>query len=186
MNVSGIVLSGGRGSRAAGADKGLLPWRQGTRIESILQLLQPQVDDILISANRNLARYGELGFAIVEDTLPNFQGPLAGIAACLPRCRHSLAVIVPCDSPHIPTDLVSRLSHAMEDESIDLCYANDGTRDQYLFTAVRNRCLPGLLECLGEGQRAVKQWHRRLNCHAVDFSDQPEGFRNLNDASTQA
>jgi molybdenum cofactor guanylyltransferase len=186
MNVSGIVLSGGRGNRAGGADKGLLPWQHSTRIESILQDLQTQVDDIVISANRNLGRYQALGFQVTEDTLPGFQGPLAGIAATLPLCRHPIAIIVPCDSPQLPPDLATRLLAALEDEEIDLSYANDGSRDQYLFMAVRKRCLPGLLECLQDEERAVRGWHRRLHTQCVDFSDQPERFKNLNDASSQA
>ena len=185
MKASGIVLAGGRGSRAGGVDKGLLPWRDTTRVEAILLDLQPQVDDILISANRNISRYRGLGFAVVEDQLPDFQGPLAGIAACLSRCRHPLVIVVPCDSPQLPPDLVARLLEPLEDGGVDLSFACDGTRGQYLFTAMRQKCLPSLLECLADGERSVRDWHRHLQCKVVDFSDRAAYFKNLNDAPSR-
>jgi molybdopterin-guanine dinucleotide biosynthesis protein A len=185
MKASGIVLAGGRGSRAGGVDKGLLPWRQSTRVEAVLLDLQPQVDDIIISANRNLGRYRELGFNVVEDQLPDFQGPLAGIAACLAQCRHSLVIVVPCDSPRLPRDLVARLLAPLEDEEVDLSFASDGVRGQYLFTAIRKKCRPSLLECLADGERSVRDWQRRLQCKVVDFSDQAGYFQNLNEAPSR-
>ncbi len=183
MKASGIVLAGGRGSRAGGVDKGLLPWQQSTRVEAVLLDLQPQVDDIIISANRNLGRYRQLGFTVVEDQLPDYQGPLAGIAACLPQCRQPLVIVVPCDSPRLPRDLVRRLLAPLEDEGVDLSFASDGARGQYLFTAIRKQCRPSLLECLAAGERSVRDWHRRLRCKVVDFSDRAAYFKNLNDAS---
>jgi molybdenum cofactor guanylyltransferase len=184
MEASGIILAGGRGSRAGGVDKGLLPWRQATRVEAVLEGLQPQVDDIIISANRNLHRYRELGYTVVEDKLPDYQGPLAGIAACLAQCRHPLVIVVPCDSPRLPQDLAARLLAPFEDEGIDLSFASDGVRGQYLFTAIRQTCRPSLLECLADGERSVRAWHRRLHCKVVDFSDRADFFKNLNDATS--
>jgi molybdopterin-guanine dinucleotide biosynthesis protein A len=184
MKVSGIILAGGRGSRAGGVDKGLLPWQQSTRVEAVLQGLRPQVDDIIISANRNLERYRELGFTVVEDQLPDYQGPLAGIAACLPECRHPLVIVVPCDSPQLPQDLAARLLAPLEDEGVDLSFASDGVRGQYLFTAIRKKCRPSLLECLAAGERSVRNWHRRLQCKVVDFSDRAAFFKNLNEATS--
>ena len=182
MEASGIILAGGRGSRAGGVDKGLLPWHQSTRVEAVLQGLQPQVDDIIISANRNLYRYRELGFTVVEDQLPDYQGPLAGIAACLVHCRHPLVIVVPCDSPRLPLDLAARLLAPLEDEEVDLSFATDGVREQYLFTAIRQRCQSSLLACLADGERSVREWHRRLQCKVVDFSDRADYFKNLNES----
>jgi molybdenum cofactor guanylyltransferase len=181
MKTSGIILSGGQGRRVNGADKGLLPWRQHTLIEAAISRLQPQVDDIVISANRNLARYRSLGYTVVSDTMEDFQGPLAGILAAMHKCGHEVAIIIPCDSPLLPIDLAERLLEPLRAEAMDLSYVNDGHREQYLLAAVKLRCLNSLQDYLLQGGRSVRGWHKHLQCQAVDFSDCGNAFLNLNE-----
>jgi molybdopterin-guanine dinucleotide biosynthesis protein A len=181
MKSVGIILAGGQGTRVGGADKGLLPWRDGSsRIESIISTLGPQVDSLLISCNRNIDRYAALGYPLVQDQLPGFQGPLAGIAAALEITRCELAVVVPCDCPEPADDLARRLFNPLESGAAELSYAHDGCREQYLFTAMRWHCLESLRDYLVTGRRSVKGWQRTLNCVAVDFSDRAESFANFN------
>ncbi|MCZ6829903.1 MAG: molybdenum cofactor guanylyltransferase [Gammaproteobacteria bacterium] len=180
MKTVGIILSGGQGTRVDGADKGLLPWRKTTRIESVISALRPQVDCLLISCNRNIDRYSTLGYPLVQDQLPGFQGPLAGIAAALERTECDVAVVVPCDCPEPAADLAMRLVDALESHGAQLSYAHDGNRNQYLFTAMRVACLESLHDYLATGQRSVQGWHRVLDCIAVDFSDRAADFSNFN------
>jgi molybdopterin-guanine dinucleotide biosynthesis protein A len=180
MMISGIVLCGGRGSRLGGADKGLRKWGKTTLVASVIHDLDCQVSEILISANRNLERYRQLGHPVFPDEWADYRGPLAGIAATLPHCRSEIAVVVPCDCPGLPPDLVKRLLEPLRDKSIDLSYADDGRQRQYLFSAIRTSCLTGLQEQLAQGQRSVKAWHEGLRVAAVDFSDQAGVFINLN------
>lgn len=78
----GIILCGGLGRRADGADKGLLRFGDATAVEAIASLLRPVCDTLVISANRNLARYRALRIgSVVCDLRPGFHGPLAGIEA---------------------------------------------------------------------------------------------------------
>jgi len=184
MKASGIILSGGLGRRVNGADKGLLVWRDCTLIEAAIDCLQPQVVDIVINANRNLDRYQRLGFPVVSDTLDDFQGPLAGVLAALPHCTQQTVVVIPCDSPQLPRQLVRRLLQPLQDDAVDLSYAHDGERAQYLLTAIRARCLPSLQGYLAEGGRSVRGWHSQLNCAVVDFSDCREQLLNLNENQT--
>ena len=181
MKIVGIILSGGRGERLGGADKGLLPWMDMTRVESVISRLRPQVDSMLLSCNRNLDRYARFGIPLVQDRRDNYQGPLAGLEAALEQAKTAdFVVVVPCDCPEPPPDLAERLMAALKQPSIELSFANDGKRDQYLFTAMRPNCLQSLNDYLDSGQRSVKGWHRLLNCTAVDFSDRQEFFANMN------
>jgi molybdenum cofactor guanylyltransferase len=181
MKASGIILSGGLGRRVNGADKGLLTWRDRTLVEAVIGCLQSQVMDIVISANRNLDHYQSLGHVVVSDTLDDFQGPLAGVLAALPVCELDTAIVVPCDSPQLPRQLAQRLLQPLHDDTVDLSYAHDGERAQYLLTAVRVRCLSSLRDYLAEGGRSVRGWHRQLNCAVVDFSDCRAQLLNLNE-----
>ena len=106
--ITGIILCGGPGARIDGADKPLLRWRDAPLIEHLAGRLSSQVEAIVISANRNEATYARYG-EVVGDELRNYQGPLSGIAACLPHCTGEFAFVCPGDAPLLPDDLVDRL-----------------------------------------------------------------------------
>ena len=72
--------------------------------------LAPQVGEMMINANRNLAAYESMGVPVWPDALPDYPGPLAGFLAGLERCETPYLVTVPCDSPLFPDDLVARLA----------------------------------------------------------------------------
>jgi molybdenum cofactor guanylyltransferase len=183
MMVSAIVLCGGRGLRAGGVDKGLLPWGQSTLVKTVLERLAPQVDDIVISANRNIDQYGSLGYPVVSDQLIDYQGPLAGIAAAMEKCQHSIIIVAPCDMPKLPGDLVERLLPPLEQQRASVSFAHDGEREQYLLAAIRADSAADLRQYLQEGGRSVRGWYARLANCAVDFSDSRAAFANLNSPS---
>lgn len=180
MKTTAIILSGGRGSRVGNADKGLLPWGDSSLVAAVLERIEPQVDQIIISCNRNREEYEAFGYPLVGDELPDYQGPLAGIASALEALTTERAVVVPCDCPTLPSDLVLRLSQALDAKSLHICWAYDGERNQYLFCAMQRSVLPGLLAYLESGQRSVHGWQQQIDGTAVDFSDQAKAFCNLN------
>jgi hypothetical protein len=60
-SITGLLLAGGRATRMDGADKGL-QLLDGTPLAlHVLRRLAGQVDEMVISANRNADRYAELG-----------------------------------------------------------------------------------------------------------------------------
>jgi molybdopterin-guanine dinucleotide biosynthesis protein A len=111
-----VVLAGGLGRRMGGADKGLIEYQGRPLIEWALAALASQVDEIFISANRNLDRYAAYGYRVLPDTLPDFPGPLAGVLAALEAVDTGWLLVVPCDTPHLPADLASRLLQAAQRE----------------------------------------------------------------------
>ncbi|WP_290437440.1 NTP transferase domain-containing protein, partial [Aeromonas caviae] len=54
--VSGVILAGGRATRMGGDDKGWVPLAGTPLIEHVLTRLRPQVNEVLINANRSQAR----------------------------------------------------------------------------------------------------------------------------------
>ncbi|MFB1017007.1 MAG: NTP transferase domain-containing protein, partial [Burkholderiaceae bacterium] len=79
--VTGLILAGGRGSRMGGQDKGLQPLKGMPLVMHVLWRLAPQVQDVVINANRNLGAYEGFGRTTVPDVSGDFQGPLAGMLA---------------------------------------------------------------------------------------------------------
>ncbi|MEO6146833.1 MAG: NTP transferase domain-containing protein, partial [Sulfuriferula sp.] len=64
--VSAIILAGGAGRRMGGQDKGWVKLYGLPLVAHVLAHIQPQVDEILISANRNLDDYRALGYVVVK------------------------------------------------------------------------------------------------------------------------
>ncbi|MFK8048270.1 MAG: molybdenum cofactor guanylyltransferase MobA [Halioglobus sp.] len=182
-NITGLILAGGAGRRVQGQDKGLLPWRGKRLIEHVAERLDPQIDQLIVSCNRNIPAYTEIGDRQVQDKYLDFQGPLAGIEAAMEYVVNNILIVVACDTPLIPLDLVTRLGDAITvggAEPTLLAYANDGKRDQYLSCAIHRSLFPSLGSYLEEGHRAVRHWIAQHPNARVDFSDQPDAFHNFN------
>jgi molybdopterin-guanine dinucleotide biosynthesis protein A len=178
--VTGVILAGGRGARMGGRDKGLMLLGGQPLVVHIARLLGPQVADLLINANRNLAAYRALGHAVVSDGDGRFQGPLAGMSAALRGARHPYVLTVPCDSPLLPADYAQRMLAGLEDNHGELSVAHDGQRLQPVFALLGKHLESSLSDYLAAGERKIDRWFARHRRVPVDFSDRPEMFKNLN------
>lgn len=175
---SAIVLAGGRATRMGGVDKALLPLAGQPLLAHVLARLAPQVDDIVINYNRDAVALAGFGRQVVGDTREDFAGPLAGIAAALPLCRHATALVVPCDAPFLPRDLRARLAPALH-PGIDLVIAHDGERLQPLFLLLRSKLADALNDYLAGGGRKVESWCLAQRAAIVRFDDK-KAFANVN------
>jgi molybdenum cofactor guanylyltransferase len=179
-SVTGLILSGGSGSRMGGADKGLQPFRGRTLVEWVIERLEPQVAEVLISANRNLERYLAFGHPVLTDEASDFAGPLAGLRAGLVQARSELVMVAPCDSPLLPPDLVQRLLAALEREDAEVAVARTRERAHSVFCLCRVTLLDHLTVFFESGGRKMAAWHSSLHAIEVDFDDQADAFRNIN------
>jgi len=176
--VTGVVLAGGQGRRMGGVDKGLQLLHGRPMVAAVLERLAPQVDEILINANQNLAEYERFGHRVVPDAVGGFAGPLAGLHAGLCAARHRLVLTVPCDSPFLPADLRSRLAGALRDN--DLAVAKTGEQPHPVFALVRASVRANLEAFLAGGGRKIDAWYAALNIVEVPFDDEADAFRNIN------
>ena len=163
-----------------GADKGLIEYRGRPLIEWVLAALRPQVGELVISANRNLDTYAAYGHRVLPDTLPDFPGPLAGVLAALEAVTADWLLVVPCDTPHLPGDLVVRLLDAAHQEDVPLAIAADDTRTHHACFVVRTDQRDSLAAFLARGERAVRHWQAGLASTTVLFD--AAGFANFNEA----
>ncbi len=183
--ITGLLLSGGLGTRMGHLDKGLQTLNDTTLAETTLRRLVPQVGTMLISANRNLSTYEQLGYPVLTDLIPGHAGPLAGIHAGLSRCTTPYLLCVPCDTPGFPTDLAQRLAFAMTLAVADIAYAVTGEihhPDLHpVFCLIKRELLPSLEAYLRSGGRKVAGWMgQQSHAHTqVHFSDQA-AFMNIN------
>lgn len=176
--TSGLILAGGAGRRMGGADKGWIHHQGKPLVEHVFERVAPQVDQVLISANRNLDRYAALGVPVLADGDADFRGPLAGIEAGLRHAAAGWLLCVPCDSPALPDDLARRL-HAGLAGSRAAVVTLAG-RWQPVFCLLHTSLADSLSAYLARGDRKVASWLESVDARAVDFSDEAPAFANLN------
>lgn len=183
QDITGLILAGGRGSRMGGVDKGLQSFNGFPLAANALMRLAPQVGEVMINANRNIAAYESMGVPVWPDVLPDYAGPLAGLLTGLERSESPFLAAVPCDSPLFPLDLVQRLARALEDEQADLAVAatiEDGvTRRHPVFCLLRAELTESLARFTHGGQHKVGAWIAQHQCAEVVFED-ARAFANAN------
>lgn len=167
--IAAVILAGGRGQRMGGVDKGLIEYRGRPLIEWALAALTPQVDQLVISANRNLDAYAGYGRRVLPDTLPDYPGPLAGVLAALDAVDAEWLLVTPCDTPHLPADLAAQLLLAAQQHKAPLAVAADAGRIHHSCFIVRSDQRDNLAAFLARGERAVRHWQAGMASATVMF-----------------
>ena len=62
-------------------DKGLMLLQGRPLVRWVAECIAPQVNEVLISANRNLDHYHELGYPVLLDDMPQYPGAAGGVAS---------------------------------------------------------------------------------------------------------
>jgi molybdenum cofactor guanylyltransferase len=182
-DITGLILCGGRGSRMGGVDKGLQAYQGMPLAMHALMRLAPQVGEVMINANRNLAAYESMGVSVWPDPVADYPGPLAGWLAGLEHCSTPYMLTVPCDTPGFPADLAARLAQALAAEGAQIAMAatqEDGrVQVQPVFCLVDSLLLESLVAFLNSGERKIDRWTAQHRCATVVFDD-ARAFFNVN------
>lgn len=178
--ITALILAGGRGLRMGSVDKGLQLFRGTPMITHVLNRISPQVDEVIINANRSIEQYAAFGHRVVPDAIDGFAGPLAGLHVGMTQATTALLATAPCDSPFLPLDLVTRLRTAMELGNVDLAVAKTYDQAHPVFCLVKRDLEPHLREFLSSGQRKIDKWYATLRVVEVQFDDQESAFANIN------
>lgn len=182
MSVTGIVLAGGLGRRMGGVDKGLVDFLGKPLIAYAIERLSPQVDEILINANRELDRYAALGYPVIQDDIAGFAGPLAGLHKGMGVAKHPFVLTVPCDSPLLPLNLAERLMQGLIKNDADLAVAKTGAQAHPVFCLCHKSLATNLGSFLQGGGRKIDTWYSALKVVEIAFDDNALAFANVNTA----
>lgn len=171
--------AGPPGSAAAQPiEKALLPWRGQSLLAHTLARLSPQVGACAISANRALERYAAHGLPVWPDADPEAApGPLAGWLAALQAMPTPWLLSVPCDTPHLPTDLADRLVAALArgasvaPEAPPLAIATTADGPQPVFALLHRSLAAPLAQALAQGQRGVGRFAQAQGAALAHFDD---------------
>lgn len=178
--ITGIVLAGGQGRRMGGVDKGLQLFRGKPMVQWAIELFAPQVNELLINANQNIDIYRGFGYPVISDEVAGFAGPLAGLERGLLAARHNFVATVPCDSPFLPKDLVTRLYSSLVGSDADIAIAKTQDHPHPVFCLCRKDVHGSLRAYLAGGDRKIQLWYATLKMVEVAFDDQLHAFTNIN------
>jgi molybdopterin-guanine dinucleotide biosynthesis protein A len=191
-NITGLILAGGRGSRMGGVDKGLQNFNGIPLALHTLMRLGPQVETVMVNANRNLSAYESFGASVWPDASADFAGPLSGFLVGLERAETPYLLTVPCDTPRLPLDLAERLAGALVREGADIAMAAapevkpDGStevRAQPVFCLLKIELSESLVVFTHAGGRKIDAWTAQHKTVLVPFdapTDDPLAFANIN------
>lgn len=179
-NITGVILAGGLARRMGRIDKGLILINGKPLIEFIIEAVEPQVDTLIINANRNQEVYGKYGHPVISDSYGDYQGPLAGMSSCMAVAGSEYILTVPCDSPFIPPDLGDRLYRQLKKRHADISVATNGRRIQPVFALIKVELRDSLLAFLDRGERRMDKWYSEQKMIKTDFSDEKQTFVNIN------
>jgi molybdenum cofactor guanylyltransferase len=192
QDITGLILAGGRGTRMGGVDKGLQNFNGIPLALHTLMRLGPQVESVMVNANRNLSAYESFGASVWPDASADFAGPLSGFLVGLERAETPYVLTVPCDTPRLPLDLAERLAEALVREDADIAMAaapetddqgQSQIRTQPVFCLMKIELSESLVKFTHAGGRKIDTWTAQHKTVVVPFDapgDDPLAFANVN------
>lgn len=178
-DITGLILCGGAGSRMGGVDKGLLDFHGKALIDIAIEKLRPEVCSLVISANRNHQNYATRGFQVLKDADfqddgPNYEGPLAGILSGLELLKTQWLLVIPCDVPRFPVEIIRGLIQEAERTNAGSYVSAHPT-----FAMVPKTAQQALENYLRHGKRKLGDWLIHIQATPITPISE-ELFKNLN------
>jgi molybdenum cofactor guanylyltransferase len=172
MKILGVIIAGGKSTRMGGVEKAFLQLGSKTLIEHVVARLAPQVDDVVINANGNAARFHGV---VVPDVITHIQTPLVGLHAVLAYAKNYDAVLtVPSDAPFLPPDLRERLGDGP-------AIARSVGQDHYLTGLWPVKLFADLDDALKNGMVRMQDWVLECQAAKVEWTVEPhDPFFNIN------
>lgn len=192
--ICGVVLAGGKSARMAGADKALATLGGETLVSRALRRLAPQVSALAVSTNSEDPRMSALGVPLLNDSVPGFAGPMAGLLAAMDWAASrgaKFVLTVPVDTPFFPEDLATRFMDNMTGDAVIAASGPPGgpMRHHPVVGLWRPELRDDLRKALLAGDRKIRLWAARHHAAVASFEEENgvDPFYNINtDAALQA
>ncbi|MBC8590987.1 molybdenum cofactor guanylyltransferase [Wansuia hejianensis] len=175
-----IILAGGKSSRM-GFDKQFLKIEERRLIDSIINKLKQEFQEIIIVTNKP-EHYIGLGHKITKDILKD-KGPLGGIHAGLSISSSKYALVVACDMPNVNIEYIKHMKEHMGEQG---CYTKIGELVEPFCSFYSKDIIKDIERYLETGRRSTCRLVERLHMNYIEeskareFSPNWDMFLNLN------
>lgn len=181
----GVILAGGLSERMGISDKFFLEYQGKSLLKHAIDRAQPQVHQLIISANGNLSRFNTYNFEVITDGPHHQLGPLAGIISAMSWIKaneldYKWIMSFASDTPNFPIDCVNRLRDFVEGNNLEAATCSSAEDKHYAFTLWSIKTLPQLITSISNGQRALHSCLSSLRHDFVAFEDINQPFFNVN------
>lgn len=178
-DLTGIVLAGGKSTRM-GQEKGLVSFRGKALIQHAITCLENLSIPILIVANE--PAYQQFKHPVFPDLYLQ-KGPLGGIYTGLMHSKTEKNIILSCDTPFVPSDLLCHLVEQSHSHPITLATFN--TEPQPLIGVYKKALLPNFKAFLDQNQLKMRYICEELAAQNIELAGhekwgQPHFFFNIN------
>ncbi len=190
--IMGTIIAGGQATRMNKQNKALKLLGDKSLTEHIAGRFAPQVNQLIINANRDQQQFAAIGnrighqpYQVVQDVQDLGAGPLAGLLQSMLWARkhdYPYLASVAGDTPFFPTDLVARLAASSESGDRIVIARSQGF-PQPVFGFWPTRLTDDLHQWLSKGEsNKVMAWVRTHTHDFVDFDQtgQIDPFFNIN------
>jgi molybdenum cofactor guanylyltransferase len=174
-----VILAGGRGSRIGG---GKPQRRLGSQslLDHVLARAGEYSDDVAIAGGGDAPP----DVPVLGDLTPD-QGPISGLQSALVYAASKgmrYVLIVPCDTPFLPHDLLTRLTHAIGSEAAALALSGGRVHPACGLWAVS--AADKLSEYVALGRQSLIGFAELVGYSAVEWPSAPvDPFFNINNAA---
>ncbi len=178
-----IILAGGKSTRM-GFDKQLLKINERGLMDSLIQKLNQEFEEIIIVTNRPELYIG-LSHKITKDILKDM-GALGGIHAGLSYSSSEFAFVVACDMPNINMEYVYYMKDSINDNNFLGCVSKFGEWIEPFCSFYSVQLIGNIERYLKTGRRSINGLIKELNISYIEekearkFSPNWDMFLNLN------
>ena len=171
FDISGIILSGGKGLRMGGQNKAFIQIGGKPIIHRIHSLLQRLFKEVIIVTNQK-ELFSDMDAKIYEDLIPN-RGALIGLYTGLFYSSYPYSFCVACDMPFLNEALIRYLISNIEGEDVILPKTNDGF--QPLHAIYSKNCQKAIKIILEEGKNKILDFYPMVKVKIIE----EDKFKNL-------
>ena len=146
MDIAGIILAGGLGTRLGHTKKAFITIGNQTILDRLLAVYRPLFREILLSA-RDPQDFTGYNLPVAQDQF-EARSSLTGIHAGLHAMKAPHGFFAACDAPFLQPGLVQTLlNHVRPDDDVVIPLKNDGYQEP-LCAVYSKRCLPFIADQL--------------------------------------
>jgi molybdopterin-guanine dinucleotide biosynthesis protein A len=147
MQMTAIILAGGKASRMQGKSKAFLKLGQEPLIKRQLRLLKKTFKQIIIVTNTPQTYRNFKGVKVVPDIIPH-QGPLGGIYSGLIASEDKFNFVLACDMPFVNPKLINYIFRRSPGYDAVVPYADN--RYEPLFAVYSKNCIEPIKELINK------------------------------------